>query len=150
MPQPRRRPGFAHKAEPRRFIAEISLPDDFQCDRAAQINVEGLVCDAHRTATQFDRSPVLARHQLVVVKSPPWLVRCRLDRLLERRLAGLRRARESPAKHTHRTEFHCPGEFIAAARAGALGLRFHESDRPSKAIKASQRAWISSSVWSRG
>jgi len=46
------------------------------------------------------------------------------------------------------TEFHRSREFIAAARASALALRFHGSDRPSEAIKASQRAWISSSICS--
>ena len=33
-------------------------------------------------------------------------------------------------------------EFIARARASALALRFHGSDRPSEAIEASQRGWI--------
>ena len=75
----RRRAGFAQKTKPRRFITEISLADDFQCHRAAQIDVERLVSDAHRTATQLDRFPVFARHQLVVLKSLRWLFGLRLD-----------------------------------------------------------------------
>src|SRR5262249_51018847 len=50
------------------------------------------------------------------------------------------------AEHADRTEFHCSREFIAAAGAGALWLCAHGPNRPSEAIKASQRAWISSSV----
>src|ERR1700747_2035587 len=131
MPQPRRRPGFSHKAEPRRFITEISLTDDFQCHGAAQIYIERLVSDSHRTATQLNRLPVLARHQLVVVKSLYWPFRCRLDCLLERRHAGLHRARDSCAKHADRAEFHCSRKLVTAVRAGALGLRTHGPNRPS-------------------
>src|SRR6516165_2961806 len=144
----RRYPGFAQKPKPGRFITQVSLADDLQCDKAVQIDVERLVSHPHRTTTQFERFPVFARHQLVVVKSFRWLVRYRLDRFLESRLARHRRARESPAKHAYRAKFHRSRKFIAAARAGALGLRFHGSDSPSKAIKASQRAWFSSSACS--
>ena len=49
-------------------------------------------------------------------------------------------------KHAYRTEFHRSRKLIAAARAGALGLRAHGPNRPSDAIKASQSAWISSSI----
>jgi hypothetical protein len=69
MPQPRRRSGFAQKAKPRRFITQISLANDFQCYGAAQLDVERLVSDSHRTATQLDRFPVFARHQLIRLKS---------------------------------------------------------------------------------
>jgi hypothetical protein len=55
----------------------------------------------HRAATQFDRFPIFTRHQLVVVKSFRWLVRCRLDRFLESRLARHRRTRGAPrSMHT--------------------------------------------------
>jgi len=39
-------------------------------------------------------------------------------------------------------------KLVTATRASALALRFHGSDCPSEAIKASQRAWISSSICS--
>jgi hypothetical protein len=55
------------------------------------------------------------------------------------------RASERLAKHADRTEFHCTRKLIAAAWAGAFGLRAHGPNRPSDAIKASQSAWISSS-----
>jgi len=40
------------------------------------------------------------------------------------------------AKHADRAEFQCSREFIAAARAGALGLRAHGPKRPSSEILA--------------
>src|SRR6516225_10080516 len=64
----RRRAGFAQKTKPRRFIPEISLTDDFQCYGAVEIDVERLVSDPHRAATQLNRFPIFARHQLVVLK----------------------------------------------------------------------------------
>src|SRR6516164_3631076 len=101
-----------------------------------EIDVERLVCDAHRTASQLDRFAVFARHQLVMLKSFWWLLRCRPDRLLERRLAGLNPTGKTLAKHADRAEFQCSREFIAAARAGALGLRAHGLNRPSVATSA--------------
>ena len=77
------------KAKLRRFISEISLADDLQRHWASEIDVERLVGDSHRTATQFNRFTVFTRHQLVVLKSFWWLVRRRPDRLLDRRLSGL-------------------------------------------------------------
>jgi hypothetical protein len=129
MPQPRSCAGFTQKAEPRRFITDVPLTDDLQCHGATQIDIERLVSDPHCAATQFDRFPVFAHHQLVVVKSLRWLFRRRLDSLLERRRTGLRRTRESPAKHAHRAELHCSRELIAAARAGTLGIRAHVPSR---------------------
>ena len=86
---------------------KISFADDFQCHRASQIDVDRLVSDAHGTATKLDRFPVLASHQLVVLKSLRWLVWCcRLGRSLERRLAGFNPASKTLAKHADRTEFH--------------------------------------------
>jgi len=41
------------------------------------------------TATQLDRCPVFARHQLIMLKALHRLFQCRLDRFLQRRLAGL-------------------------------------------------------------
>src|SRR5215831_12554003 len=125
MPQLRRCAGLAQKTNPRRFVTEIFFADDFQCHRAVQIDVERLVGDSHRTATQLDRFPVFARYQLVVLKSFWWLVRCRLDRLLERRLARLNAASKTLAEHADRAEFHRSRKLVTAARAGALGLPFH-------------------------
>jgi hypothetical protein len=45
-----------------------------------QIDVERLVSHPHRATTQFERFSVFTRHQLVVVKSFRWLVRCRFNR----------------------------------------------------------------------
>src|SRR6516162_8203191 len=101
-----------------------------------EIDVERLVCDAYRTASQLDRFAVFARHQLVMLKSFWWLLRCRPDRLLERRLAGLNPTGKTLAKHADRTEFHRSRKLIAAAWAGALGLFAHGSNRPSVATSA--------------
>src|ERR1700746_4111209 len=125
MPQPRRCAGFAQETKPRRFIAEIFFADDLQRHRASEIDVECLVSDPHSSSAQLDRSTVFARHQLVMLKSFWRLVRCRPDRLLQRRLAGLNPTGKTLAKHADRAEFQCSREFIAAARAGALGLRAH-------------------------
>src|SRR5580700_785910 len=146
MPQPRSRTGFTQKTKPRRFITEISLADGFQCHGAVQIDVERLVSDPHRTATQLDRFSVFALHQLIVLKSLRCLFRRRLECIPRRRLAGLNVASESLAKHADRTEFHCPRKLVTTNRAGASVLRFHGPNRPSVAISASQRAWISSSI----
>src|ERR1700757_3125694 len=118
MPQPRRCAGFAQKTKLRRFITEIPFADDLQRHRASEIDVERLVSDPHRTATQLDRFPIFARHQLVVLKSSRWLLQCcRLDRILRnRRLAGLNRVSETLAEHADRTEFHRSRKLIAAAR----------------------------------
>src|SRR5208282_3597181 len=134
MPKARRCASFTQKSNPRRFVTEVSLVDDFQSHGAAQIDVESLVGDAHCTATQFDRFPVFTRHQFEVLIPLHRLFRCRLYRSLERRRAGLRRAWESPAKHAYRTEFHRSRKLVAAARAGAFGLRAHGPNRPSAAI----------------
>src|SRR6516162_3710739 len=128
MPNTGSRAGFAQKTKPRRFIAEISLIDNFQCHGAVQIDVERFVSDPHRAATQLDWFSVFARHQFIMLKALQRLCWCRLGRFHERRLAGLRSVSYSLAKHAHRTEFHCSKEFIAAARADALGLHFHASN----------------------
>src|SRR6516165_6076887 len=146
MPNAGRCTRLAHKAKPRRFITQISLADDFQCHRAMQIDVERLVSNAHRTATQLDGFAVFARHQFIMLKALQRLYRYRLSRFLERRLPGRNPASKTLAKHADRAEFHRSGKLIAAARAGALGLRVHGPKRPSGAIKASQTAWISSSA----
>src|ERR1700730_13208699 len=136
MPQPRRGAGFAQKTKSCRLVTEIFLADDFQCHGAVEIDVERLVSDPHRTATQLDRFPVLARHQLIVLKSLHRLPQCGLDRTLgRRRLAGLNSASEPLAKHADRTEFHCSRKLVAAARAGSLGLHAHGPNRPSAAIR---------------
>src|SRR5208282_4637205 len=144
MPQLRRRAGLAQKAKPRRLITEILLADDFQCHGAVQIDVDRLVGDAHRAATQLERFAVFTVDQLIVLKSLRCLFRCcRLDRFLERRLNPVSK---SLAKHADWTEFNCSRKLITTDRAGASVLRFHGPNRPSVAIRASQRAWISSSI----
>src|SRR6516162_6163450 len=148
MPNTGRRPRLAQETKSCRFVTEISLADDFKCHGAAQIDVERLVSDPHRAATQLDWFPVFARHQLVVVKSLRWLVWSRLNRFLGRTLAGLNAASKTLAEHADRTELHCSRKLVSATRAGALELRFHGSDRASEPIRASQRAWVSSSTCS--
>src|SRR5262249_33644511 len=114
----------------RRFITEIALANDFQSHGASQIDVERLVSDPHRTATQLDRFPAFARHQLVVVESLRSLVRYRLERILSRRLAGRNATAKSLPKQADRTEFHRSRKLVTAARAGALGLRAHFPNHP--------------------
>src|SRR4029077_12567320 len=99
-----RRPGFAEKTKPCRFITEIAFTDDFQSHWAVQIDVERLVRDPHRAATQLERFPVFTRHQSLVLKSLLCLPRCRLECIPRRRLAGPNPAGKSHAKHAHRTE----------------------------------------------
>src|SRR5215831_14010644 len=82
----------------------------------------------------------------VILEALQSLYWCRLGCFLERRLAGLSPASKTLAKHADWTECHCSRKLVTATRAGAFGLRFHGSDRPSGAIKVSQRAWISSSA----
>src|SRR6266481_4201530 len=146
MPQPRRRASFPQKTKSRRLVTEIFFADDFQCHGALQIDVKGFVCDAHRPAAQLDRFPIFALHQLIMLKSLRRLLRSRLECILRRGLSGLNVTSESLAKHADRTELHCSRKLVTATGAGALGLRFHGPNRPSVAIKASQRAWISSSI----
>ena len=146
MPQPRRRAGFAQKTKPRRFISEILFADDLQRHWALEIDVECLLSDPHRTATQLERLAVFVRHQFVMLKPLQRRYWCRLGRFLDRRLTGLYAASKTLAEHADRAEFHGSREFIAAAWAGALGLCFHGSNRSSEAIKTSQRAWIASSA----
>src|SRR6516162_1176847 len=136
MPQPSSRAGFAQKTKPRRFITEISFADDLQGHRASEIDVERFVSDPHCTATQLDRFPVFARHQLVVLKSFHRPFRRRPSCFLDRRLAGLNAADKTLAEHTDRTEFYHSRKLIAAARAGTLRLFAHGSNRPSVATSA--------------
>src|SRR5262245_15519172 len=122
MPQPCCCAGFAQKTKPRRFITEILFADDFQRHRALEINVERLVSDPHRTATQLERLAVFVRQQLIMLKSLKHPFRSRLHSSLERRLLGLNAASKTLAKHADRAEFHRSRKLIPAARAGALGL----------------------------
>src|SRR5208283_3916079 len=85
-------------------------------------------------------------HQFVMLKTLRRVLRRRLECILRQRIIGLNVSSESLAKHAHWTEFHCSSELITTDRADASGLRFHGPNRPSDAIRASQRAWISSSI----
>src|SRR5215469_5579281 len=100
-----RSPGLTQKTKPCRFVTEISLTDDLQRHRAAEIGIECLVSDTHRTPSQLDRFAIFARHQFIVLKSLRRLFRCRLDRFLERSLAGFNPASENLAKYANRTKF---------------------------------------------
>src|SRR5271165_5839241 len=113
MPKPRRCAGLTEKTQPRRFIPEVFFVDDLQCNRAVQIDVERLVGDSHRTATQLDRFPVFTLYQFIVLKSLRWLIRCRLGRFFgSGRRARLNPASKSLAKHADRTEFHCSRKLV--------------------------------------
>jgi hypothetical protein len=119
----------------------------FRCHEAVQIDVERCVSDAHRTATQLDRFSISPLYQFIMLKALRCVFRSGPDRILaSRRLARLNPASQSVAKYAHRTESHCSRKFIATDRADALGLRAHGANRLSDAIKASQRACISSSI----
>ena len=69
MTDARRRTRFPQETKPRRFVTEILFADDFQCHGAAQIDVECLVGDAHRTATQLERFSVLVQHYFIVFEA---------------------------------------------------------------------------------
>ena len=97
----------------------------FSAHGAVQIDVDCFVSDPHRSATQLDRFPVFALHQLIVLKSLRCLFRCQLERFFQRRLARFNSARKALAKHAYRTEFHRSRKFVAAVQASALGLRAH-------------------------
>ena len=67
-----------------------------------------------------------------MLESFRWLVRCPLDRLLERRLARLNAASKTLAEQANRTEFHRFRKLVTATRAGALGLRAHFPNHPTR------------------
>src|ERR1700736_5765472 len=135
MPQPRRSASFPQKTESCRLITEVSLADDFQSHWAVKIHVEGLVSDPHGTATQLDRFPVFARHQLIVLKSLYRPFRCRIAFILGMRcLAGFNPASKTLAKHAYWAEIHRSRNLVTATRASASVLRFHGPNRPSGAI----------------
>src|SRR5580704_56647 len=136
MSQPRSCACFTQKTKSRCFITHVLLADDLQCYGTAQIDVERLVSDAHRTATQLDWLPVFALDQLIVLKSLQRLFQCRLHSILETRPARRNPIGKSLAQQADRTEFHCSRKLVTAARAGALGLRFHGPKRPSAATRA--------------
>jgi hypothetical protein len=69
MTDARGRTRFAQKSLPCRLVAKMFFVDDFQSHRTPQIDVERLVGDPHRTATQLDRFPVFAGHQLIMLKA---------------------------------------------------------------------------------
>ena len=149
MAQPRSCACFAQETKPRRFISQIPLADDLKGYRAAQIDVERLVRDPHRAATQFDcffrlrPSPI---HNAQSVAAP---VRVSVGRFLERRLAGLRSVSCCLAEHAYRAEFHCSREFIATARAGALGLCAHAPNRRSVATSVEHKTTLHRAVRNR-
>ena len=84
MAEAGRRSRFSQETKPRGFIAEEFLTDDFQCHGAPQVDIERLVCDAHRTATQLDPFPVLILNNLIMRKP----LRPRLERWLTKGLVA--------------------------------------------------------------
>src|SRR6516164_9654774 len=140
------RPRSPQETKPGRLVTEILLADDFKRHGTLQIDVERAVSNPHRTATQLDRFPVFACHKLIALESLQRLFWCRLECIPRRRLGRLNPTGKTLAKQAHRTEFHCFRNLVTATQAGASGLRFHGSDRPSEASKASRPAWISSST----
>src|SRR5262245_61120416 len=139
MPQPSCRPSLAQNPQASRFITEILFTNDLQRHRALEIDVEPFVSNPHRPATQLERLAVFVRQQFVMFIALCLMLRCRLDRMFRRRLAGLHSSSYSPAKHANRTEFHRSGKLITAARAGALGLGAHGPNRPSAATRPTAR-----------
>src|SRR5215469_16768465 len=128
------RPRFPQETKPGRLVTEISLADDFKRHGTLQIDVECLVSDRHRTATQLDWFPFFPCHQFIMLKALGRLYWCLLHCFLGRRIARLNGADKTLAKHADRTELHCSRKLITATRAGPLGLRFHRSDRPSRRL----------------
>src|SRR5258707_15579894 len=80
---------LTQKTKPRRLVVKIASSNDLHGNGAVQIDVKGLVGDAHRTTTQLNRSAVFALHQLIILKALRYLLRRGLRRMLRRRLAGL-------------------------------------------------------------
>ena len=69
-----RHTGFAQKTSSSRLVTKKSLVDDFQCDRALQVNVDRFVSDPHRSATQLDEFTVFGLQNFIMfealLKSP--------------------------------------------------------------------------------
>jgi hypothetical protein len=65
-----RRPGLAQKSELSGFVTQISFANDLQGYRAPEIDIEGLVGDAHRAPAQLDWSAIRIQHHFVVLESP--------------------------------------------------------------------------------
>jgi hypothetical protein len=94
----------------------MSLAVDLKRHGAVQIDVERLVSDPHRTATQLDWFTVFARHQFIVPKSMQQLFQWRFDRYpRKQRLAGLNPASKSLAKHAdQKTRYRNSGRCVGA------------------------------------
>ena len=93
-----------------------------------QVDIERLIGDAHRAATQLDWFPVLRRQQLVMLKARRPAVRRSLKRLLRRRLAGVGLlAGQHIADKADGTEVQSARKRLAAARADGLTLGAHSS-----------------------
>ena len=89
-----RRARFAQETKPSRLVTEVSLADDLQGHRTSQIDVERLVSNPHRAATQFDRLTSLVGHQFVVLEPigvHAWVLSRRGPRQKTRRIRHLYR-----------------------------------------------------------
>src|SRR6516162_1171300 len=96
------------------------------------------IVDVNRGVVAFfsiDASGRRPRRYIVLISLHRFF-RCRLERVLSRRLAGLNPTGKTLAKHADRTEFHRSRKLITEALAGALGLFAHGSNRPSVATSA--------------
>src|SRR6266481_2628215 len=78
---------LAHKTKSHRLVSEIPFVDDLQCHRTAQIDVKRFIRDAHRAATQLDRTPVFALQQFIILETLCSWFQCGLDCILQRRCA---------------------------------------------------------------
>ena len=114
-----RRTRFAQETKPSRLVTEIFFTDDFQCHGTSKIDIERFVGDAHRTATQLERSAVFAEHYFVVLEAARWMLRSRTGDIFRRRLSRLRPANESFPQQANGTQiiFFSGGEISPADRA---------------------------------
>ena len=111
-----------------------------------QIDIERLVSDPHRTATQLDRSTVFGLEEFVMLKAQRHRFSRRRERRLARRRVRCRPRSERSAKHAKRAVFQPGGKLPATARTDASTFAIHGCSHPSAATSAAQSARISSSI----
>ena len=117
-----RRARFTQETKSSRLVTQVAFADDLQRHRTLQIDVERLVSNPHRAATQFDRISILVGHQFVVLEPIGCARGFCLSAVRIRRLIGFATSIESPAKQAHRTEFHGAGKLVPATRTDASAL----------------------------
>ena len=108
MPDARRRSRLPQKTKPCHLIAKISFADDFQCHGAVQIDVDRLVSDPHRTATQLNRFPVFVLQKFIIIKPVYFqLGRGLAGGVFGRKLKWFNFFIQSSAEHADWTELRC-------------------------------------------